>query len=450
MAILCPEGCWCDSGRYRVTCPMSSFNNCTSIHTKNIREFQLVGNSVTSLKKDSFISKGLTELQQLSLNRCGLETIELGAFSGLTELTYLSLRRNRLSAIIPGTFQNVSNLQYLGLEYNVIEHLEVDVFSGLINLKYVHLTNNKLSSVHPDLFLGLPTLQIVHFSKNPALQIPTERHFINSRSLRLLDISECNTSSLSVETFANVTALELLFLNDNKLRTVDINILTALPKLSALYVGGNPLQCDCQLQEVWRWCQDNSIQTVHEGTGPHCVIPSQGNSLPWMVLEERQCLQDNVRNNVAYEHKRYKREEDENEQGYEMYNNFIEHFQLPVTAILFMFGTPGNVIVLIIIISNKGMRTVPNMYIINLAISDLILLTVFFSMSCADTISDKLLHTEFMNVFLPICRHLAVGLSAYSVAVLSIQRYRVTMNPLHVRVSSPPTWRVTVATICGV
>jgi hypothetical protein len=45
---------------------------------------------------------------------------------------------------------------------------------------------------------------------------------------------------------------------------------------------------------------------------------------------------------------------------------------------------------------------------------------------------------------------LSFGLKTYSIALLSIQRYRVTVNPLHVRVSSKPTWRVTGATICGV
>ena len=39
---------------------------------------------------------------------------------------------------------------------------------------------------------------------------------------------------------------------------------------------------------------------------------------------------------------------------------------------------------------------------------------------------------------------------SFSVAVFSIQRYRVTVNPFHVRICSQATWRVTVATICGV
>jgi hypothetical protein len=45
---------------------------------------------------------------------------------------------------------------------------------------------------------------------------------------------------------------------------------------------------------------------------------------------------------------------------------------------------------------------------------------------------------------------MSVGLTAYSVAVLSIQRYRVTVNPIHVHISSQPTWRGTGAIIFGV
>jgi hypothetical protein len=45
---------------------------------------------------------------------------------------------------------------------------------------------------------------------------------------------------------------------------------------------------------------------------------------------------------------------------------------------------------------------------------------------------------------------MSVVLTAFSIAVLSFQRYRVTVYPLQVRVSSQPTWRATGAAICGV
>jgi hypothetical protein len=110
-----------------------------------------------------------------------------------------------------------------------------------------------------------------------------------------------------------------------------------------------------------------------------------------------------------------------------------------------MFGTTGNVIILIIIISNKDMRTVPNMYIINLVISGLFILALYFSLLCAYRITDTLVLPDFFIALLTFCSQMAKGLSAYSVAMLSFQRYRVTMNHVYVRVPSQLTWRIAVA-----
>jgi hypothetical protein len=90
------------------------------------------------------------------------------------------------------------------------------------------------------------------------------------------------------------------------------------------------------------------------------------------------------------------------------------------------------------------------MYIINLAISDIIIIAVLFFEACANIKSFTWPYSGIPCRIIPFCRRLSVGLSAYSVAVLSIQRYRATVNPFNARVSSPPTWRGTVATICGV
>jgi hypothetical protein len=171
----------------------------------------------------------------------------------------------------------------------------------------------------------------------------------------------------------------------------------------------------------------------------------------WGVLGKAQCLEGNVKYYGDYRSTRYRYtdiEEHVNEDEYDV--RFFMQYQAPVYAVPFIFGTTGNVILLIIIICKRDMRTVTNMYIINLAISDIICLAVLFSEAYATSISGKRLNGELMCTFLPFCRRFSVGLSAYSVAVYSLQRYRVTVNPFHVVVSSPPTWRVTVATVCGV
>jgi hypothetical protein len=282
----------------------------------------------------------------------------------------------------------------------------------------------------------------VKLSNNPGLYILTDRNFIKSPSLSRLDISNCNISSLSVETFANVSALEGIRLSNNNLRTIDIDILKSLPKLSTFSVHGNPLQCDCQLKEVWRWCKDRNVWTGDV----ICDTPSEVEGIGWGVLEKGECSEGNIQYYGDYSNTTFNYTESNDEFS----TNFLKQYEVPVYAVPFIIGTTGNVIIFIIIIFNKDMRTVPNMYILNLAISDIIHLTVLFVEAYTNSVSDTLLYEHTLCTFLTFCRRLFVCLSAYSVAVLSIQRYRVIVNALHVRLTSPPTWRGAVATICGV
>jgi len=222
--------------------------------------------------------------------QCGLRTIELGAFNGLTTLTRLFLQSNEVCEILPGTFENMINLEHVDLSDNSLEHLDIATFSGLVNLHFVSLEKNKQQYIHPDTFFRLSCLKYIILRSNFGLQVPTDHNFINSHSLTKLDISGCNVSSVSVETFAKFCALEWLDLSKNKLRTVDINILKTLPKLSELYLYYNPLQCDCQLKEVWRWCTDRYLQTDYV----ICDTPSEVEGMWWDVLEKGKCVDGNI------------------------------------------------------------------------------------------------------------------------------------------------------------
>jgi Leucine-rich repeat (LRR) protein len=260
VAILCPQGCWCDSAGHHFICNGTSITALLSYHFTNIQFLELYFSKITILKENNFAS--LAELEALFLSSFKLKTIELGAFNGLTNLADLRIRYTDIIEIIPGTFENMTSLVSLTLDYNKLEHLDSSVFSGLFNLEYIYLIGNKLKYLDPDMLLLLPKFRHITLHNNLAPLIPTDRNFIKSTSLSILGLSYSNISSVSVETFANVSALELLDLSDNNMLTLDINILRTLPKLSKLFLAGNPLQCDCQLQEVWRWCKDRNIQTV--------------------------------------------------------------------------------------------------------------------------------------------------------------------------------------------
>ena len=448
VAIVCPGECRCEAGGYYVVCDETSLTAVPLIQLPDVRGICLYKNKIRLFKNDSFVS--LIELEILNVVSCGLRTIELGAFNGLTKLRRLIIQSNEICEIIPGTFKNTTSLENLDLKSNRIEHVNRDMFIGLFKLKYIDLSGNKLHYLHPDTFLMLRNLQKLYLVNNPSLKIPTDNNFINSHSLSYLNISQCNISSVSVETFANVSAMELLDLSQNNLRTVDINILRALPKLSELYLYNNPLECDCQLQGVWRWCEDRNMLTKYGSTAPKCDTPSKVKGIWCGVLEKGQCLHDKIHYYGNYNNTRYSYSDIGHTYLYGYDVDYFKQYEIPLYAVPFIFGTISNVIILIIIICNKDMRTLPNMYILNLAISDIIFLTILFSEAWANRMNETLLDGDFMCTFLPFCRRLSVSLSAYSVAVFSIQRYRVTVNQLQIRVSLQATWRVTLATICVV
>jgi hypothetical protein len=128
----------------------------------------------------------------------------------------------------------------------------------------------------------------------------------------------------------------------------------------------------------------------------------------------------------------------------------IESYPHSVYIFPFIICIIGNAIIIIIIICNKDMRNVPNMYILNLAVSDIISLTAMILDDWKYSRNVTGLEVEIFCAFIIFCGRMAVSLAAYSIAVLSIQRYRVTLNPLYVHISSQPTWCGTGAIICGV
>jgi hypothetical protein len=404
VATLCPKKCQCDTMGHYVICYGPSLNAVPLIPLTGVKEFTLLNNNITLLERNSFVS--LTELNRLSVWRCRLRTIEVGAFNGLAKLTQLRIYKNEISEILPGTFGNLSKLERLSISGNKLQHLDRDVFSGLHNLIHIKLEGNKLQYVHPDTFSGLPNIKHISFRNNPGLQIPTDSNFISSYSLKKLDISHCNVSSLSAETFGNVSALKQLHLDHNSLTTVDINILTALPNLFSLLLYGNPLQCDCQLQKVWRLCEARNITTGDVGRVLECDTPSEVRGLWWGVLEKGECLQGNIQYCGDYRNKSYSDTDTTVSNDHHDDTNFVTQYQLPIYAVPLMFSTTCNVILLIIIICNKDMRTVHNMYILNLAISDIIYLTLFFSDALASgyTVNSCVYSFHFAAVCQSVCQ----------------------------------------------
>ncbi|PSN44465.1 hypothetical protein C0J52_10967 [Blattella germanica] len=445
----CPTRCWCDIGGTHVKCVNLSMRD-VSIRFQGLKKLSIDYNNITVLKRNAFLSNGLIELEVLSVKNCGLESLEAGAFNGLLALEKLFLKSNKLRDLKPCTFGSLIKLEYLYLAYNEIEAIDSYVFRGLVNLQNVVLDYNNIRSIKPDAFKSNIKLSKLSLRNNHLLQIPSHSPFVDAPYLEQLFLPGCNISRISGTTFMNTPGIKILDLSNNSLETINKDIFGSLCRLSRIHLSGNPFRCDCDLQEVWNWTEGKNITTVSYLEVPKCTSPKEVSGLWWGVFESAKCENGNLTyhgdyKTITYEHETFQLE-------FRADTDLMQIGQAVLYTTLFVFGAVGNVILLFITMSNREMRTEPNMYIFNLALCDLLSLSANLPISQVHWFIDTWEFGEFLCKFFMFCRRLTVGVSAYSVAILSIQRYHVTVNPIQNRVEQHcmAKWHVPLLNILAV
>jgi internalin A len=227
------------------------------------KELDLSGQNLTSLPEE------LAQLTQLETLRLGLNlstfrrnflTALPDWLANLTNLQYLQLSSNKLTAL-PDWLAKLTNLQYLNLNHNQLTALP-DWLANLTNLQSLHLSSNKLTAL-PGWLANLTNLQSLQLSSNKLTALPD--WLAKLTNLQYLQLSSNKLTALP-DWLANLTNLLYLFLNENQLAALPdwlanlTNLLyldlsenqltalpdwladpTSLPRLSALYVYGNPL-----------------------------------------------------------------------------------------------------------------------------------------------------------------------------------------------------------------
>jgi Leucine-rich repeat (LRR) protein len=220
----CPEECSCDAGGFTVECVSLPLNTTPVAFPKYVRILSFYSYNLIFLRKDNFLHSKLTQLENLGIDECGIESVESGAFNGLIMLINLSMKHNKISKIERLTVENVKTLERLNLRSNRITNLEPDTFLGLRNLRIIQLDNKKIEYFHLDMLINASHLDLLSLTINPLQKIPTDCHFISSPSLRHLDLSHCNIRSVSVAKFSKVRNLNELNLFFNDLKNTYVNI----------------------------------------------------------------------------------------------------------------------------------------------------------------------------------------------------------------------------------
>ncbi|RYR60016.1 hypothetical protein Ahy_A04g017126 [Arachis hypogaea] len=143
-------------------------------------------------------------------------TVPAGLNDSLSQLTVLDLSYNNLSGPVP-SLANLSFLQEVYLHNNNFTTIPHGCFHGLTSLQYLILNNNtnlKPWNFPTDLTAHSPQLNILYLSSTNLMgSLPNISHFFPT--MRDLDLSNNNLSSIPEGCFHNLTTLYGLFLANN-------------------------------------------------------------------------------------------------------------------------------------------------------------------------------------------------------------------------------------------
>ncbi|XP_063338166.1 chondroadherin [Pelmatolapia mariae] len=238
--------------------------------------------------------KGLNKLVYLYLSNNDISTIKPGAFEDLTELTYLHLDGNQISDLPKGIFSPMINLFVLQLSDNRLRELRQGTFSGAKDLRWLHISNNELTTLHASSLDDVENLAILHLDgnkmstypsvamsklrvveeltlgKNPMKTIPDNAFQSFGRYMEKLHLDNMGLEKLSDGAFTGVTAVKLLHLENNRLKSIpkslQFNTITNLTLLN------NPWNCSCQIAPLRKWM--DSIPSLNRPDAL-CASPNQ-------------------------------------------------------------------------------------------------------------------------------------------------------------------------------
>ncbi|KAJ8020420.1 Reticulon-4 receptor-like 2 [Holothuria leucospilota] len=221
-----------------------SFSGSNSVTHLNL---YLSSNQIAVLRNETF-SKCEESLQQLHLDRNNIEVIEKGALIGLAKLAHLFLGHNNLQSLEATIFHDLISLESLYISFNRLVFLPGDLFSTLNRLKHLDLSNNNLLLLGDELFNQRCQLMTVVLANNRLLNIPNQLKNPCLSRLQALDIRNNNISDAS-------------------------NITQYLNATDKLFIGGNPFHCDCNLESLRQWAQQEVMSSELK-----CIVPSNGES----------------------------------------------------------------------------------------------------------------------------------------------------------------------------
>ncbi|KAK3095585.1 hypothetical protein FSP39_016351, partial [Pinctada imbricata] len=294
------------------TVPTGAFQNFT-----NLKELILSHNKISKLEPDCF--NGIQDtLEYLGLQLNALTTARVQELAGYrwSKLEQLNLGHNSMVDIPRGLFYNMRKLAYLQLDSNRISRINQHDFQGLQNLIFLDLSYNKLEGIDQGTFMNTPILReldlrgentltrarvfnldayslmglsqsleklvltdsvldeqklwsalkrlknvvVLELGGTGLTDIP-DLQFIYNKKLKYLMLENNNLTSISQMKLAGLEDTVVnINLQRNKVQQIEKCAFGQLKALQTLYLGGNPLKCDCSALWLHEWIEEQKAK----------------------------------------------------------------------------------------------------------------------------------------------------------------------------------------------
>jgi Leucine-rich repeat (LRR) protein len=201
---------------------------------RNITTLDLSINQLEYINQSYFVC--FSSLITLLLVRNKLIMIDFGFFEGLENLQSINFQKNAIEEIANHKNKsNLLNLQELNLMSNYIENIENFAFLEMKNLKILQISANNITKLKPYSLKDLYNVQELYLIGNKLTLDETDENIFNDlQSLKTLDLSFNNMSSIKQGKFLPLVNLVRLMLSNNTLNHLTPYMFDGLNNLRTL------------------------------------------------------------------------------------------------------------------------------------------------------------------------------------------------------------------------
>ncbi|KAH8419975.1 hypothetical protein KR009_004571 [Drosophila setifemur] len=106
---------------------------------------------------------------------------------------------------------------------------------------------------------------------------------------------------------------------------------------------------------------------------------------------------------------------------------------IPSYSIILLFAVVGNLMVISTLLQNRRMRTITNVFLLNLAISDMLLGVLCMPVTLVGTLLRNFIFGEFLCKLFQFSQAASVAVSSWTLVAISCERYYAICHPLRSR-----------------